>query len=104
MQPLREGFGLSSMFTLTKADFGCLSKALKGIPLSKAKHRAGIMVNEEGTEAAAAGELDGIDPKTGVLSPAIKKFSIERPFIFAVVHTKPKSILFMGTVRNPLVT
>jgi serine protease inhibitor len=90
------------MFTLTKADFGCLSKALKGVPLSMARHKSGIVVNEEGTVAAAANELDGIQEKIGLTPAIIKKFAIDRPFIFAIAHTKPRAILFMGVVRDPL--
>jgi serpin B len=90
--------GLGEIFDASAADFTCLSRALKGVPFNKAKHKAVIEVNEVGTEAAAATSLVSYKIREDV----IEDYRVDRPFIYAVVNSKPKAVLFMGVIRNPL--
>ena len=65
--------------------------------LGAALHRGFIMVNERGTEAAAA---------TGVIveksiKPTPATFKADHPFLFLIRDQKTESILFMGRLMTP---
>jgi len=66
-------------------------------------HKAFIEVNEEGTEAAAATAVimtltvDGTDTGDSRIV-----FDCDHPFIFLIQHEDTGTILFLGSVNNPL--
>lgn len=78
------------------ADFSGISP----IPLfiSNVIHKTYIEVNEEGTEAAAVTavemSLTSVDPSSFL--------RIDRPFLFAIRENSSRSIVFIGTVTEPL--
>jgi serpin B len=59
-------------------------------------HQADIAVDEQGTTAAAA---TGID--VGLKSIALQSLTIDRPFLFFIVHQPTGAILFAGRVLDP---
>ena len=62
--------------------------------------RAGIIVDEKGTEAwAATGEFIalGIEPPP----PPIREFRADHPFLFLIRERRNGTILFMGRVNAP---
>ena len=59
------------------------------------RHGAGLDVDEEGTEGAAA---TGVAIKRGVLRTIVR---VNRPFLIAVVLKDTQSIIFLGKVTNP---
>ena len=63
--------------------------------ISEVRHKTFVEVNEEGTEAAAATSVVGATsvPPT---------FRVDRPFFFAIYDAKTQTILFMGTVTEPM--
>lgn len=67
------------------------------IGVSYIGHKAFMEVHEEGTEAAAA--TVSVAKRLG--APP-KGFVADRPFLFAIVHSKTQSILFMGRMVRPL--
>ena len=74
------------------ADFSGMGPSLF---ISEVRHKAVVEVNEEGTEAAAATVVVGVES-----APPI--FAVDRPFFFAIYDSTTKTILFMGVVREPM--
>jgi serpin B len=66
--------------------------------VDKALHKAYVLVNEEGTEAAAV-TLFLMAP-TSAMPP--EELRIDRPFIFIIRDVPTGTILFVGQVLNPL--
>ena len=80
------------------ADFSAMSR--EPLELSEVKQKSYIVVNEEGTEAAAV--TVGMMRATAILRP-LKPFEmiVDRPFFFVIEDSQTQSILFMGTVYEP---
>ncbi len=74
------------------ADFSGMGPSLF---ISEVKHKTFVKVNEEGTEAAAVTAVVGVKS----LPPA---FRVDRPFFFAIYDAETETILFMGTVTEPM--
>ena len=74
------------------ADFSGMGPSLF---ISEVRHKTFVEVNEEGTEAAAVTAVTGVKS----LPPA---FRVDRPFFFAIYDTETETILFMGTVTEPM--
>ncbi|MBN2074791.1 MAG: serpin family protein [Dehalococcoidales bacterium] len=90
---LRE-MGMASAFE--NADFSGMTGS-KGLFIADVLHKAFVLVDETGTEAAAA---------TAVVmeesAPAVEaKIYVDRPFIFLIRDIETNSILFLGCVLNP---
>ncbi len=62
------------------------------------RHKAFIEVNEEGTEVAAATAVIMYDNVS--LSEIV--FNADHPFLFIIQHKETGTVLFMGSVGNPL--
>ncbi len=62
------------------------------------RHKAFIEVNEEGTEAAAATAVIMLDN----CSQSSIVFNADHPFLFIIQHKETGTILFMGSIGNPL--
>lgn len=74
------------------ADFSGMGPSLF---ISDVRHKAVVEVNEEGTEAAAVTVVVGVTS----LPPT---FRVDRPFFFAIYDAETETILFMGTVTEPM--
>ncbi len=66
--------------------------------ISGVKHKTFVEVNEEGTEAAAV-TSSGIAVES---DSAPLLFRVDRPFFFAIYDAETQTILFMGTVTEPM--
>ena len=96
--PLAEALqkmGLQRIFTSGAQLQGITDES---VALSGAFHQSFIKVDEEGTEAAAAtGTVISI---TSVpVSPP--RFTVDRPFLFALRHKSSGALLFLGRVTDP---
>ena len=60
-----------------------------------------FLVNEEGTEAAAA-TAAVMQIKSAVIEPEPKTFKADRPFIFLIREHATGMILFSGRVVDPI--
>jgi len=87
--------GMPLAFDDKKADFSSITKSER-LYVQQALHKAYVLVNEEGTEAAAA-SIYGAAP---VSLP--RELHIDRPFIFVIRDVPTGTILFVGRVMNPL--
>lgn len=85
--------GISDMFSEGKADFRHISS--EPVHVSKALQKAKIIVNEDGTKAAAA--------TTAILLARSSPpwVTVDRPFLFLIRHNPSGTILFMGQINQP---
>ncbi|KAF3888799.1 MULTISPECIES: serpin family protein [Nostocales] len=90
--------GMGEAFS-NKANFSAMGKNLK---ISEVKHKTFVEVNEEGTEAAAATSV-GIVPLSAKV-PSEEPFSmiVDRPFFCTIRDNRTGSLLFMGSIVEPL--
>ncbi|KAM6931949.1 glia-derived nexin [Lycodopsis pacificus] len=85
--------GITNMFSEDKADFSQLSA--EPVHVSKALQKAKIVVNEDGTKAAAA--------TTAILLARSSPpwVTVDRPFLFLIRHKPTGTVLFMGQINQP---
>ncbi|XP_064476104.1 leukocyte elastase inhibitor-like [Ornithodoros turicata] len=73
--------------------------ACNDIKVSEVVHKAFVEVNEEGTEAAAATGVVIQQRCMGVRQDKI--FKADHPFMFSIITTDPREVLFLGSLRRP---
>jgi serpin B len=90
--------GMQSMFG--DADFTLINPTAP-LCVSLVKQKTYAEINEEGTEAAAitiiqmiGSDLDSPPP------PEIKKFYVDRPFLYFIKEQSTGTIFFIGEMRN----
>ena len=66
-----------------------------GLFISEVRHKTFVEVNEEGTEAASATVV-----RIPTSVPPV--FRVDRPFFFTIYDVETQTILFMGTVTEPM--
>ena len=89
--------GLTDAFDPQLADFSGIS-GTQDLFIAAAMHKAFVLVNEEGTEAAAA---TGISIGVTSMPMPPKIFRADRPFIFLIRENTSGEILFMGRMCDP---
>jgi serpin B len=91
--------GMEIAFDDRAADFSSMRPIPPRLYIGEVKHKAFVEVNEKGTEAAAATSVEIKDE-----SAPMDWFSmtVDRPFFFSIIDNKTGSILFMGSVTDPL--
>lgn len=87
--------GMKSAFE--NADFSKLSS--EELYISKVKQKCFVEVNETGTEATAATEVQF--QRISMVNGDTKQFTADRPFVYVIADNKTGMILFMGTVEKP---
>lgn len=93
-----KAMGLRSAFEPDAADFSALGKDARGVYISKVRQRAFLKVDEKGTEAAAATEVEML--KSAAVLPDARLF-LNRPFLCAVVDDRTGLPLFLAAVNDP---
>jgi serpin B len=93
--PVLSALGMQLAFDRERADFSGITQAER-LYIYKALHKAYILVNEAGTEAAAA-TIFGARPAS-----LPRMLRIDRPFIFIIRDVPTGTVLFVGRVLNPL--
>jgi serpin B len=88
--------GMPLAFDMTQAEFSSITNAER-LYAQQALHTAYILVNEEGTEAAAF-SISFMAPASLPEQP----LHIDRPFIFVIRDVPTGTLLFVGRVLNPL--
>ncbi|MEZ5993915.1 MAG: serpin family protein [Planctomycetota bacterium] len=92
--------GMEQAFDYRVADFKAMGESKLGpIFINRVLHEAVVIVNEEGTEAAA-GTIVGVGAGGG-RPPEPFMMVCDRPFMFLITDEPTGSILFMGTCYNP---
>ncbi len=91
--------GMGVAFDIGAANFSGIAPLDQGnLYIDFVDHKAFIEVNEQGTEAAAA-TVVGIALSS---APMETTFYADRPFFFVIRDDRSGSILFMGSIVNPL--
>jgi serpin B len=92
--------GIKRAFDADQADFTRMGETkFNKIFISRVLHEAVVIVNEEGTEAAAATIVEmGCG---GGMPPKRFNMTCDRPFLFVITDEPTGAILFIGTCYNP---
>jgi len=72
-----------------------------GACISKVMHKTFVEVNEEGTEAAAVTSVE-IELTALPSGPEMFYMTIDRPFFFAICDRETGTVLFMGSIVEPM--
>jgi serpin B len=89
--------GMEEAFT-NNANFSQMGNNLK---ISQVKHKTFVEVNEEGTEAAATTSV-GIALTSAKLPQQPFQMIVNRPFFCAIRDNQTGSVLFMGSIVEPI--
>jgi serpin B len=92
-----ESLGMTDAFTFGVADFSGINGELN-LAITEILHKAFVLVDEKGTEAAAATAV--IIGETAIMEPEVE-IIINHPFIFLIRDRDTGAILFLGRVLNP---
>jgi serpin B len=91
--------GIQAAFKDKVADFGAMvASGQSELLIDDVFHKGFVLVDEVGTEAAAA---TGVVMRTKSLPPRPVELKVDRPFLFFIRNTKTGDVLFAGRVVNP---
>lgn len=90
--------GMGIAFDDEAADFSGMHPIPPRLYISEVKHKTFVAVNEEGTEAAAATSVE----IAVTAMPENFTMIADRPFFFAISDDMTGTILFMGSVNEPM--
>ncbi len=96
--PVLGRLGVKQAFT-RQADFSGITEAER-LLISAVAHKAYVDVDERGTEAAAATAIT-FRPTAVFRAPPPVTMTVDRPFLFAIIHTPTGLPLFVGQVSHP---
>lgn len=93
--------GLTECFDDEKANFCKMGRTKSGYNLyiSMVRQKAKIIVDEEGTEAAAVTEIDMRDGAGYIADP--KELYFDEPFLYMIMDMERELPLFIGILDNP---
>ena len=98
-----KSMGMPDAFDRSKANLSGMG--INGCPggggnpfISDVVHKAFVLVEEEGTEAAAA---TGVVVRAESIPPPPIEVSVDRPFIFLIRDRETDAVLFVGRVLDP---
>jgi serpin B len=98
LKPSLEELGMRDAFAPGRADFSGID-GTRGLIVDDVYHKAMVVVDEEGTEAAAATGSSMM--VTSAPAPAVE-MRVDRPFIFLIQDTSTGALLFAGRIVDPL--
>ena len=97
MKGLLSDMGMPSAFK-DKATFKLFDEPL-AIKVDDVYHQAVVIVDEKGTEAAAATAIVAVEASAPISQPV--EFKADHPFMFMIKDNKTDAILFLGQVNKP---
>ncbi len=99
LRPVLEAMGIRIAFT-SAADFSGIDGGADGLYLGNVVHAADLVLDEGGTEAAAATAV--LMPRGGPMaSDAPVPFVVDRPIVFVLRDHRTDTILFVGRLADP---
>jgi len=98
LNEILKALGMGIAFDDEAADFSGIHPIPPRLYISEVKHKTFVAVNEEGTEAAAATSVE----IAVTAMPESFTMIADRPFFFAIADDMTGTILFMGTVNEPM--
>lgn len=97
-KPALEALGLSGLFVPGGESFGRITSDAAPVYLRDVVQKAFIIVDEQGTEAAAATVgMSGV----GDIPPEPERFYVDHPFLFMIRDKVTGAVLFVGRVTEP---
>ncbi|XP_049638038.1 serpin B12 [Suncus etruscus] len=96
LNSILQDMGVMDIFDKTKADLTGISPN-PNFYLSKIIHKTIVEVDENGSEAAAASGVVGVEK----CSVSGLEFNVNHPFLFFIRHNDTQTILFYGRVLSP---
>jgi serpin B len=99
LNPVLKDMGMKLAFDADNADLTGMHSGKEVLYISAVRHKAFVDVNEEGTEAAAATDVENAtksEPK-----PEVTEFRADHPFVFAIRDETTDAILFLGRYNGP---
>ncbi len=99
-EPLKD-MGITALFNVSTADLRGIGSAPNGnnLYVSSVLHKTYLELDESGTRAAAATEVD-TNTASAPPSEDVKTVTLDRPFLYMIVDTHACVPLFMGTVTS----
>ena len=93
--------GMGIAFDAYRADFSGIVQGSGRAYISRVKHKTFAEVNEEGTEAAA---VTSVEMRVTSARPPQKTFQmiVDRPFFCAIRDNKTGTLLFVGSITDPM--
>jgi len=99
LNPILQNLGMAIAFDANAADFSGLQEPPPSLAIDEVKHKSFIEVNEAGTEAAASTSV-------GVTATSVPveefEMTVDRPFGAAIADTETGTILFFGSIVDPV--
>ena len=96
--PVLRQLGVTEAFT-RRADFSGITEAER-LLINAVAHKAYVDVDEQGTEAAAATAIV-FRPTAAFRAPPSVTMTVDRPFLFAIIHTRTGLPLFARPGQPP---
>lgn len=99
LKPYLQQMGLAAAFE-DYADFSGMRKQ-QDLKIGTALHKAKVIINEEGTEAAAATVIGMVKTTSAISRPdPILPIRVDKPFYYFIKDNKTGTILFMGRINK----
>lgn len=96
-----KALGMGIAFDPARANFTGMVQTSENAFISRVKHKTFAEVNEEGTEAAAATSVE-MRATSVMRPPKTFRMIVDHPFFFAIRDNKTGTMLFMGSIVDPL--
>lgn len=100
LKVLLHAMGVQDAFDIERADFSGMTGA-RDLYISSAFHEAYILVNESGTEAAAASAAVMTLRSAPPPSAPPRELVFDRPFVYLILDQQTGAILFVGRLSEP---
>lgn len=97
--PVLRDMGLA-LAVSDRADFSAMTPSER-LKIGAVLHKSVVEVNEEGTEAAAATVVMMTASRAAVDPSEPFRLYADRPFLFAITHTRTGAVLFLGALNRP---
>lgn len=99
LKPFLQDLGMNLTFS-DYADFSGMRKE-KDLKIGTALHKAKIIVNEEGTEAAGATVIGMVQTTSAAPNPTpIMQLRVDKPFYYFIKDNQTGAILFLGRMNE----
>lgn len=100
-----QAMGLNKCFSVEEADLSGLGKTIDGdsLYIDLVRQKARIIVDEKGTEAAAATEVEMKDRGALIVRDATEVF-FDRPFFYIIMDMDKEIPLFIGLMEDPSIS
>lgn len=93
-----KSMGMTSAFDIYNADLSNMATTKTGnVFISRVLHKTHITVDEKGTRAGA---VTVIEARNGSAPMTPKKITLDRPFLYMIIHTETSTPIFMGVLTS----